>query len=150
VYKVKTRSNGSLERYKDCLIARSFQQEHGHDYDETFTPVPHMTTAHTIFVVASIREWSAISQLDVKIIFPNGELCEEVYMRSPPWYSVLEGMICYLSRSLYGLKQALRAWFINTFPLWSRLLIFQLVLMIWLSFFMCHLTVGLFSFICMI
>jgi hypothetical protein len=29
VYKVKTRSDGSLERYKARLIARGFQQEHG-------------------------------------------------------------------------------------------------------------------------
>jgi hypothetical protein len=29
VYKVKTRSDGSLERYKARLVARDFQQEHG-------------------------------------------------------------------------------------------------------------------------
>jgi hypothetical protein len=57
VYKVKTRSDGSLEQYKTRLVARGFQQEHGRDYDETFTPVAHMTTIHTLLVVASIREW---------------------------------------------------------------------------------------------
>ena len=35
VYKVKTRSDGSLERYKARLMARGFQQERGHDYSET-------------------------------------------------------------------------------------------------------------------
>jgi hypothetical protein len=29
VYNVKTRSDGSLERYKTCPVARDFQQEHG-------------------------------------------------------------------------------------------------------------------------
>jgi hypothetical protein len=29
VYKVKTRFDGSLERYKSHLVARGFQQEHG-------------------------------------------------------------------------------------------------------------------------
>jgi hypothetical protein len=29
VYKVKTRSDGSLERYKTHLVAHDFQQEHG-------------------------------------------------------------------------------------------------------------------------
>lgn len=41
----------------------------------------------------------------------NGELYEEVYMQAPTGYLVPEGMICHLCRSLYGLKQASRAWF---------------------------------------
>jgi hypothetical protein len=69
-----------------------------------------MTTIHTLLVVSFIREWS-ISQLDMKNVFLNGELREDVYMRPPPGYSVPEGMVCDLRRSLYGLKQAPRAWF---------------------------------------
>jgi hypothetical protein len=105
VYKVKTHSDGSLERYKVHLVARGFQQEQGRDYDETFAPVAHMTTIHTLLVVASVREWS-ISQLNVKNTLLNGELRENVYMRLPPGYSVPEGMVCHLRRSFYGLKQA--------------------------------------------
>jgi hypothetical protein len=58
VYKVKTRYDGSFERYKARLVAHGFQQEHGRDYDETFVSVAHMTTIHTLLVVASVREWS--------------------------------------------------------------------------------------------
>jgi hypothetical protein len=32
VYKVKTRFDDSLERYKSRLVARGFQQEHGRDF----------------------------------------------------------------------------------------------------------------------
>jgi hypothetical protein len=83
VHKVKTRSDGSLERYKARLAARGFQQLQGQDYDETFAPIANMTTIHTLLVVASVQEWS-ISQLDVKNVFLNGELREDVYMRPPP------------------------------------------------------------------
>jgi hypothetical protein len=58
VYKVKTRSNGSLERYKTHLVARGFQQEHGRDYDETFAHVAYMTTIHTLLTVVSVWRWS--------------------------------------------------------------------------------------------
>jgi hypothetical protein len=110
VYKVKTRSDGSLKRYTAHLVVCSFQQEHGRDYDETFTPVAHMTTICTLLVVASVRGWS-ISQLDVKNTFLNGEQREDVYMRPPAGHSVPESMVCHLRHSLYGLKQAPRAWF---------------------------------------
>jgi hypothetical protein len=110
VYKVKTHSDGSLERYKTRLIAHDFQQEQGCNYDETFALVAHITTIHTLLTVASFQEWS-ISQLDVKNVFLNGELREDVYMPPSPRYSVPEGMVCHLRRSLYGLKQAPRALF---------------------------------------
>ena len=57
VYKVKTWSDVSLEHYKACLMAHGFQQEHGHDYEETFALVAHMTTIWTLLalVLSSFR-----------------------------------------------------------------------------------------------
>ena len=49
--------------------------------------------------------------MDVKNVFLNGELIEEVY---PPGFSYPLGFfykVCCLRRALYGLKQAPRAWF---------------------------------------
>ena len=110
IYKIKTRSNGSIERYKVCLVAKDFTQEFGIDYKETFTPVAHISSVRALLAVAATSKWD-LFQIDVKNAFLNGDLSEEVYMQPPHSLSIDSNKVCHLRRALYGLKQAPRAWF---------------------------------------
>jgi hypothetical protein len=96
----------SVERYKARLVARGFQQTQGLNYDETFAPIAHMTTARTLIAVATSCSWT-ISQMDVKnVLFTRRSL-----YAPPPGVDIPFGHVCCLCKALYGLKQAPRAWF---------------------------------------
>ncbi|PSS08272.1 Endonuclease, partial [Actinidia chinensis var. chinensis] len=110
VYKIKTRADGTVERYKARLVAKGFTQEYGIDYEETFAPVARLTSVRSLLAVAATRGWS-LCQMDVKNAFLNGDLTEEVYMQLPPGSSSSSNQVCRLRRALYGLKQAPRAWY---------------------------------------
>uniref|UniRef100_A0A2N9HB99 Integrase catalytic domain-containing protein n=1 Tax=Fagus sylvatica TaxID=28930 RepID=A0A2N9HB99_FAGSY len=83
VYKIKTRSGGTVDRYKARLVAKGFTQEYGIDYEETFAPVARISSVRTLIAVSVSRHWP-LFQMDVKNAFFNGELIEEVYMQLPP------------------------------------------------------------------
>jgi hypothetical protein len=60
VYKIKTRSDGSIERFKEHLVARDFQHQYGRDYEDTFAPIAHWTTVHTLIAVTSVHRWTIL------------------------------------------------------------------------------------------
>ena len=50
--------------------------------------------------------------MDVKLVFLNGLLDEEIYIEQPKGFVVpgQEGKVCLLAKAIYGLKQASHAW----------------------------------------
>ncbi|KAK9048756.1 hypothetical protein SSX86_032277 [Deinandra increscens subsp. villosa] len=112
VFRHKTKSDGSLERYKARLVCDGRSQQIGIDCGETFSPVVKPATIRTVLTLAVNKNWP-IHQLDVKNAFLHGELNETVYMHQPAGFRHprFPDHVCLLQKSLYGLKQAPRAWY---------------------------------------
>ena len=66
---------------------------------------------HLILAIATIMDLE-LRQMDVKTVFLNGELNEEIYMDQPLGFELKgqEHKVFKLKRSIYGLKQASRQW----------------------------------------
>ena len=48
VYKIKRKSDGTLERYKAWLVSKGYHQQQGIDFADTFSPVIKPTTIRLV------------------------------------------------------------------------------------------------------
>jgi histone deacetylase 1/2 len=57
VYRIKKRSDGTIDRYKARLVAKGFKQRYGLDYEDMFSPVVKIATIRTVLSLAVSRGW---------------------------------------------------------------------------------------------
>lgn len=134
----KLNQDGTLERRKTRIVARSFSQRPGIDFNETFAPVARLGSIHIISVFAA-QYGMKIHQLDVTIAYLHGKLEEKVYMEIPRFSELIleeiiasekkgkiadkavnmlqglktENKVCLLKKTLYGLRQAGHCWHVK-------------------------------------
>jgi len=68
ILKIKTKADGSLDKYKAHLVACGFTQIQGVDYMETFSPVVKLNSIKVLLALATQHDYE-IHQLDVKTAF---------------------------------------------------------------------------------
>ena len=87
VFRIKRKSDGTIEKYKVRLIARGFTQRFGVDYFDTYSPVARLASICTILAIAARNDWE-INTFDFNGAYLNGELNdnEQIYMEPPPGY----------------------------------------------------------------
>jgi hypothetical protein len=112
VYKTKRDAYGNVERYKARLVAKGFTQNECIDYHETFSSVFKNDSFRIIMALVAHFDLE-LHQMDVKTTFLNGNLEEEVYMKQPEGFDDNTQKVCKLNKSIYGLKQASRQWYIK-------------------------------------
>jgi hypothetical protein len=84
------------------------------DFNETFSQVSYKDSFRIIMALVAHYDLE-LHQMDVKTAFLNGDSDENVYMAQPKGF-VMKGkerIRCHLKKSIYGLKQASRQWYLK-------------------------------------
>ncbi|GJU54792.1 retrovirus-related pol polyprotein from transposon TNT 1-94 [Tanacetum coccineum] len=94
------------------LVAKGYGQEEEIDFEESFAPVGRLEAVR-IFVAYAAHKNFPIYQIDVKMVFLNGPLKEEVFVCQFDGFvdPDFPNHVYRLKKALYGLKQAPRAWY---------------------------------------
>ncbi|XP_058751628.1 uncharacterized protein LOC131624886 [Vicia villosa] len=75
--------DGSIGKHKTMLLAIGFLHKYGLDYFKVFAPVARHETIRLVIAIAANRN-GPLMHLDVKYVFLNGPLQEDVYVSQPP------------------------------------------------------------------
>nr|GEV92611.1 retrovirus-related Pol polyprotein from transposon TNT 1-94 [Tanacetum cinerariifolium] len=112
IYKVKLDELGGILMNKARLVASGYRQEEGIDFEESFASLARLE-AIRIFLAYAAHKNMAVYQMDVKTVFLNGNLREEVYVSQQDGFVDPDNPnhMYKLKKDLYGLKQAPRAWY---------------------------------------
>ncbi|GKE28759.1 retrovirus-related pol polyprotein from transposon TNT 1-94 [Tanacetum coccineum] len=111
VFRNKLDENGIVSRNKARLVAQGYNQQEGIDYDETYAPVARLESIRILLAIACANDFK-LYQMDVKGVFLNGFINEEVYVAQPSGFIDFQkpNYVYKLKKALYGLKQAPKAW----------------------------------------
>ncbi|CAI7739142.1 unnamed protein product, partial [Closterium sp. NIES-54] len=109
VFRVKTKADGTIDKFKARWVVRGFDQEHGRDFTETFAPVSRHTSLWILLAIAAMKK-KKMRQIDVANAFLYALVDAEIFVELPHGSHGEPNQVCQLLKSLYGIKQAPRLW----------------------------------------
>ncbi|CAI7877786.1 unnamed protein product [Closterium sp. NIES-53] len=109
VFRVKTKADGTIDKFKACWVMRGFDQEQGRDFTETFAPVSRHTSLRILLAIAAMNR-KKLRQIDVANAFLYASVDAEIFVELPHGSNAGPNQICQLEKSLYGIKHAPRLW----------------------------------------
>lgn len=105
MYKLKKNSKDNVERFKARLVVKNYAQNPSNDFDKIFFQVICLITITVVLAIVVVMDLE-LEQLDIKITFLYDDLDEEIYITQLEGFIGKEkkDLICWLNKSLYGLK----------------------------------------------
>jgi hypothetical protein len=93
VFRNKQDEHGVMTRNKARLVAKGYSQVEGLDFDETYIPVARLESIRILLAYATYHGFK-LYQMDVKRVFLNGPIKEEVYVEQPSGFEDSEYSNC--------------------------------------------------------
>ena len=119
VFKVKYRGTGTpdggmiYDKHRARIVAKGLQQRKGIDFHKSFSPTASQITIRLILALTAIPGFLSFD-LDATCAFISALLPpdEQVYMKEVPGFPLPAGKCLKLRKSIYGLVQAPRAYYL--------------------------------------
>jgi len=112
IFKNKLDEQGVIVRNKARLVAKGYNQEKEIEFGETYIPMARLEVVRLLLAYTCMNGFK-LHQIDVKSVFLNGYIDEEVYLSQPLGFEdhKYPDHVYKLKKALYGLKQTPRQWY---------------------------------------
>lgn len=111
VFKKTMNTQGKIEWHKAWIFAKGYKQKERINYNIVFAHVARKEIIQLLISQVVLFKWT-IFQMDVKLVFLDGVLEENINIEQSPGYIKVgkENKVLKLKKELYRLKQAPQAW----------------------------------------
>jgi hypothetical protein len=116
VFKRKYDETGAVVRYKGRVVVQDCGYNIYHWEGNTFSPVAKISSIRVLLALAAVMDWELYS-MDVISAYLQSPVDGDIYVKLPPGYEKKneagEDLVGRLVKSLYGLRQASRNWYVT-------------------------------------